>query len=179
MEHASRKSQKNIHATSVFEGDRKKLSSPVDAISAVSSAACATQINEASYLHGDAKNAKKRATIKKRFFRLRLDLFRSSNHTWRFVKPTAQFKHVVSLTAAYAFCTAPPMLYLVADMALPKMEMNMVLMNVCLLFPFIYCVICPILLIKCLPGVQKSVRQLLLSVCKCSSKELSGRRNSS
>lgn len=99
-------------------------------------------------------------------------------HERSFIRPQEQFKHVILLTVTFALCTAPPMMYLVADMALPRMEMNMMLMNVCLLFPFIYCVISPVLLIRCLPGLQKSMRKLVLSICRCSSSPKSRRQTS-
>lgn len=94
------------------------------------------------------------------------------------LRPEEQFRHVVLLTVTYGLCTAPPMIFLAADMSLPQMQMNMLLMNVCLLFPFIYCVISPILLIRCLPGLQKSIRKLLINTCKCSSGRQSRRQTS-
>nr|XP_039259712.1 uncharacterized protein LOC120336168 [Styela clava] len=91
-----------------------------------------------------------------------------SNHISNALNKQSSLKYVIWLTALYAFCTTPPMAYLAADMSFPHMTMNMVVMNVCLVFPYIYCFICPIVLGKCLPGVKASLVRLVFKLCSYS-----------
>lgn len=78
---------------------------------------------------------------------------------------SSSLKYVIWLTVLFGICTTPAMIYLSADMIFTELKLNMIVLNVCLLFPFAYCFICPILLAKCLPGVKSSLVHLLLRMC--------------
>ena len=77
---------------------------------------------------------------------------------------TFSLRYVILLTFFFILCTTPTMVLLSVDILIPKINFNMVVMNSCLLCPFVYCYLCPFILIKCLPGVKASLSALFLSV---------------
>ncbi|CAK8676010.1 uncharacterized protein LOC143458987 [Clavelina lepadiformis] len=77
---------------------------------------------------------------------------------------TFSLRFVIWLTVSFVLCTAPSMAILTVDMLTPSLKLDMVVLNTCLLCPFVYCYICPFILVKCLPGVKTSLSALILSV---------------
>jgi len=77
---------------------------------------------------------------------------------------TSSLRYVIYLTVSFVLCTAPTMGLLSVDILSPNLTLNMVILNSCLMCPFIYCYLCPFILVKCLPGVKTSLSALILSV---------------
>jgi len=73
--------------------------------------------------------------------------------------------YVISLTVLFGVLTAPTMGIIVFDTLRPTATLNPIAVNVCLMFPFIYCCVCPFVLIKCLSGVKMSISALILFLC--------------
>ena len=77
---------------------------------------------------------------------------------------TSSLRYVIYLTISFVLCTAPTMGLLSVDILSPNLTLNMVLINSFLVCPFVYCYLCPFILVKCLPGVKNSLSDLILSV---------------
>lgn len=77
---------------------------------------------------------------------------------------TFSLRYVIYLTFSFVLCTSPTMILLTIDMLNQTLSLNMFVLNACLMCPFLYCYFCPFILVKCLPGVRKSLSALFLSV---------------
>ena len=90
--------------------------------------------------------------------------FRVMEHLRSTKATTFSLRYVIYLTFSFILCTLPTMILLCIDMLSRSLNLNMVLLNSCLMCPFVYCYLCPFILVKCLPGVKNSLSSLILSV---------------
>ena len=77
---------------------------------------------------------------------------------------TFSLRYVIYLTFSFLLCTTPAMIVLSIDILKPTLYLNRVVLNSCLFCPFVYCCLCPFILVRCLPGVKTSLSGLILSV---------------
>jgi len=77
---------------------------------------------------------------------------------------THHLKYVLYLSVAFVVCTAPAMILFLLDIINPGAMLKMIAINLCLCLPFVYCLLCPLILVQCLPGVKSSMSELCFRI---------------